>query len=865
MVDPFSWSTSSSQWADESISEDGDDVQITPLRPRRISFPGACGQVDGRSCECTSPQMVSSDHEDGPSDSGIALMSTLAASPSAFQHPSQVEDMQVSPCSPLHPGELEDMLVSPCSPPENSPTLMRMGVLAGPVMGHVAVSPTATWASRAAPVTLQALTDSLCTGRAADMDASAMDVSPTQMWGPGGIVDQIHAADPSEESSQGSARSFEPGGLVMASCAKMDGTPPSERVESPAALLHLSGLVDLWNRPFSQPRLLGYPDTYFASPGFQLLTAPAECHVARQALSIAADTAAGAESLPPAGASESALLCPPHEQASDDGLASCSHDQKPSPINWQESPHQLAEKFCLQSGRQAKDDAVIAACERLLGPSCRLGKEQAAIVQAIMLRRDVIAILPTGAGKSACFQIPALVTGGTAVVISPLLSLMADQVENLVARGFRAGRLGSDVCRSLRAQVLGDLQRGTIQIVYMSPETMTLAENRFTDLGLALHTAYANGTLSLFAVDEAHCVSAWGAWRKSYQRLGFLRKLFPSAPLLAITATATTTTTQDIQHRLGMHGCLEVRGGSPRRNLCLHVRPAVARARIVAEIAHMAVGGCGLVYVETRARCEAFAAALQSKGVSALSFHAGLSSKERKRRAAQWSQSQCELMVCTSAFSMGVHKDAVNMVLHVGFPRSVTQYVQEIGRGGRNGSACTCISWVSRADKARLTAHPGITEQDQRDIDESWAFFLNVTRCRHALLEGLMGALPEDDGGACSSCDVCRGDVPRHAATIRVKKRPSVGHVAAGSEASRGPRASANPCPQSGCGYALSGLLLGKYGFFRRCTKCRFSRNLSPKGHKSISEQQRKRAAHQQPARFFFAACAATKRRGNSA
>lgn len=201
------------------------------------------------------------------------------------------------------------------------------------------------------------------------------------------------------------------------------------------------------------------------------------------------------------------------------------------------------------------------------------------------------------------------------------------------------------------------------------------------------------------------------------------------------------------------------------------------------------------------------------------------------------------------------------MVFHLGLPRSVIQYVQEIGRGGRDGSDCNCIAWVSGTDAARLKKHPGISERDRRDVSESWAFFSNITRCRHAFLDELMAASPKCGGEPCSSCDLCRGDVPDLSTRSRATKRSLNGSVRGGATKSCGPRGSANPCPQNQCGYALSAPRLGKYGCFRTCTKCKFSRDLSPKGFASIAGQQRRQAANLQPTRFFFAANAAAKQR----
>ena len=306
---------------------------------------------------------------------------------------------------------------------------------------------------------------------------------------------------------------------------------------------------------------------------------------------------------------------------------------------------------------------------------------QEEIIETALSGRDVLAILPTGGGKSICFQVPALMREGVALVITPLIALMKDQVQNLEARGIRALAIHAGMSRREVDNALNNAAYGDFKFLYVSPER----------LGTELFRSYLDILrISFIVVDEAHCISQWGYdFRPDYLRINYLRSVC-DAPVIALTATATPKVAQDIMVRLsrspegGETGFTLLRSGFERPNLSYIVRECQDKSGQVLDICRN-VEGSGIVYMRHRRKCEELAAFLSASGVSASFYHAGLGAETRSERQAAWKGGTIRVMVCTNAFGMGIDKPDVRFVVHMSLPDSLEAYFQEAGRAGRDG------------------------------------------------------------------------------------------------------------------------------------------------------------------------------------
>ena len=306
---------------------------------------------------------------------------------------------------------------------------------------------------------------------------------------------------------------------------------------------------------------------------------------------------------------------------------------------------------------------------------------QEEIITEALEGRDVLAILPTGGGKSVCFQVPSLMREGLALVITPLIALMKDQVQNLEARGIRALAIHAGMTRREVDLALNNAAYGSFKFLYVSPER----------LGTELFRSYLDIlNISFIVVDEAHCISQWGYdFRPDYLKISELRKVSP-APVIALTATATPEVAEDIMEKLkpedrrGPHGFKLLRSGFERPNLSYIVRECEDKYGQALNICR-SVAGSGIIYMRHRRKCEEVAAFLKEGGVSASFYHAGLGADTRATRQAEWKSGAIRVMVCTNAFGMGIDKPDVRFVLHMGLPDSLESYFQEAGRGGRDG------------------------------------------------------------------------------------------------------------------------------------------------------------------------------------
>ncbi|HAF09474.1 MAG TPA: RecQ family ATP-dependent DNA helicase [Chloroflexi bacterium] len=392
---------------------------------------------------------------------------------------------------------------------------------------------------------------------------------------------------------------------------------------------------------------------------------------------------------------------------------------------------------------------------------------QRKIIDTLLAGRDCIALMPTGAGKSLIFQIPAKILSGPVLVISPLISLMKDQVDALVRTGFRAVVLNSTIDRDERKDRLEALRRGELDLIYIAPEA----------LGEGLRDVLARSGLSLLVVDEAHCISQWGHdFRPAYRQLQGLKTQFGDIPILALTATATRRVVADILKQLGMRKPDGYKGSFFRPNLIVTTQKKGqgrnTRADILALI-RKHKGGSGIVYCLCRKTVDETAAWLRGQGVKALAYHAGLSDEERIENQNTFARDDCDAIVATVAFGMGIDKSNVRFVIHRDMPRTIEGWYQEMGRAGRDGQTSECVVMYSWAD---VISYDRFLEQMEDDELRSGtraktlALFnlLEGPQCRHQALARYFDEAIERCGG---SCDRCRGATLRDLVTAGPGRR----------------------------------------------------------------------------------------------
>jgi ATP-dependent DNA helicase RecQ len=383
-------------------------------------------------------------------------------------------------------------------------------------------------------------------------------------------------------------------------------------------------------------------------------------------------------------------------------------------------------------------------------------------VNAIVSGRDAFVVMATGSGKSVCMQLPAIVRGKTAIIISPLISLMEDQVGALVRRGVRACMLGS---AQKDKQVARDAWDGKYQIVYLSPE---LAVSNRGIAGVQ-HLDAAVGGISLVAIDEAHCISEWGRdFRQEYLQLGKLRATLPNAPIIAVTATATPRVRREIVQKLYMHEPVAVVSSFERPNLRFEVAERTADAKdaaiAVAGIARAA--GPTIVYVITTRQADALAGALRDEGVQALAYHAKMDTGDRSEvhRAFLADEPSAQVVVATLAYGMGIDKPNVRAVVHCGAPASLEAYYQQAGRAGRDGGRARCVLlWANQDFSTLRFMQRGAGDAKawlQRGLREVEGY-IHTQSCRAAHLvnhfEGDIASRERMSGrGPCAgTCDIC--------------------------------------------------------------------------------------------------------------
>ena len=391
--------------------------------------------------------------------------------------------------------------------------------------------------------------------------------------------------------------------------------------------------------------------------------------------------------------------------------------------------------------------AARATLERVWGYPAFLPL-QAEAVGAVLAGRDSLVVLPTGGGKSICYQVPAVHLGRLALVVSPLIALMKDQVDALRQHGVRAAFLNSSQTGPERAAVEREVEAGRLTLLYVAPERV--AAPGFVDRLRRLRPAFV-------AVDEAHCISQWGHdFRPEYRQLRVLRRLIPGVPLHAYTATATPPVQADIATELGLDRPITLVGAVDRPNLVYRVAARVDRLRQVLAAVERHRGQAGIVYCIRRADVDELSAALARRGLSVQPYHAGLSDDLRRAHQEAFVAERVDVIVATVAFGMGIDRSNVRYVVHAGMPKSLEHYQQEAGRAGRDGLPAECLLLWSGADygawKSLLEGEAVGAPGALRKLGEMFAF-CQGSDCRHRALARYFGQTLA--GATCGACDVC--------------------------------------------------------------------------------------------------------------
>ena len=388
-------------------------------------------------------------------------------------------------------------------------------------------------------------------------------------------------------------------------------------------------------------------------------------------------------------------------------------------------------------------------------------------MDAVLSGRDSIVVLPTGGGKSLCFQAPALVRGGLAIVVSPLISLMKDQVDTLVGNGVPAALYNSSLSAEEKSAVVAGLRQGKYRLLYVSPERLV------GDGSESFLSLLASCTPSFVAVDEAHCISQWGHdFRPEYRQLAALRTRLKGVSLHAYTATATARVRRDIAAQLALANPVELVGSFDRPNLVYRVVPRATLKRQLEDVLARHRGEAGIIYCTSRREVDALAAWLTASGVPALPYHAGLSDEERSRNQDAFLSERVDVVVATVAFGMGIDRSNVRYVVHAGAPRTLEHYQQESGRAGRDGLEAECLLIYSPGDFNRwrlMLENSGELTEGNRTLLRHMERYASAIGCRHRHLSEYFG--DQYANGDCGACDYCLGELEQAASPVTLARK----------------------------------------------------------------------------------------------
>jgi ATP-dependent DNA helicase RecQ len=379
---------------------------------------------------------------------------------------------------------------------------------------------------------------------------------------------------------------------------------------------------------------------------------------------------------------------------------------------------------------------------------------QEEIVNQILASKDVFAVMPTGGGKSLCYQLPAKLMDGTTVVISPLISLMKDQVDAAVENGISAAFINSSLTTKETAAVFQDLRSNSLDLLYIAPERFAMQNFLET-----LKTV----PISLFAIDEAHCVSEWGHdFRPDYMALSVIADTFPNIPVAAFTATATRKVQNDIIDKLRLRSPFTIRASFNRPNLIYRVESKRGLEKQLLDVLGKYRGEPGIIYRTTRDSVTAMAEMLKLRGIKALPYHAGLPQEERKANQEAFNTDEIDIIVATIAFGMGIDKSNVRFVIHADLPKNIEGYYQETGRSGRDGEPAECILYFGRGDIPKIKYFIDQIEDENEkrvasDKLNKVVRYASHNVCRRRQLLGYFGEEYPDDN--CGTCDICTGKV----------------------------------------------------------------------------------------------------------
>lgn len=372
------------------------------------------------------------------------------------------------------------------------------------------------------------------------------------------------------------------------------------------------------------------------------------------------------------------------------------------------------------------------------------------IIRDVLNKKDTFVLMPTGGGKSICYQIPALMMDGLSIVVSPLISLMKDQVDGLVSNGIAAAYLNSTLSYREVQETTRAILDGHVKILYVAPERLCMKSTMEL-------LRYVN--ISLFAIDEAHCISQWGHdFRPEYRRMGFLKEKFPDIPVIGLTATATPKVKDDTIKLLNLKSPSVYVASFNRSNLSYEIRPKKNSYEDLVDYIQGQGGNSGIIYCNSRKSVESLSRKLNNEGFHTLPYHAGLSDSKRHEHQERFIRDDVDIIVATVAFGMGIDKPNVRFVIHYDLPKNIEGYYQETGRGGRDGLECECILYFSRGDWYKIKYFiDQMSKKSERDIAtvklREMIDYCESTTCRRKVLLSYFGEELESDN--CGGCDVC--------------------------------------------------------------------------------------------------------------